>query len=245
VNKMSEPAKIKLAILVILGGLFVPIAAQAAGGAPTTVSSAGTVTLVLAQCSDTSTPTSVMAASVVLLTDTASAIANSETSTYVYFSETDTALWGATWDYGSTQDANTCAYRDMQGTVSLTRGRFITTYGGGALSETTTNQTDFLQYVGNTESSGTYNGLPCGNMNASPKAASVTTSCTPTIRANYQLLTYLNSIVVRTGATVKKGVLGQTAGTIYTHAKVLKSAISGAPTGTTWVAVETFTVTSS
>jgi hypothetical protein len=241
---MSEPAKIKLAILVILGGLFVPIAAQAAGGAPTTVSSAGTVTLNLAQCTDTSTPTSVMAASVVLLTDTASAIANSETSTYVYFSETDTALWGATWDYGSTQDANTCAYRDMQGTVSLTRGRFITTYGGGALSETTTNQTDFLQYVGNTESSGSYNGLPCGNMNASPKAASVTTSCTPTIRANYQLLTYLNSVVVRTGATVKKGVLGQTAGTIYTHAKVLKSAISGAPTGTTWVAVETFTVTS-
>lgn len=242
-NKMSEPTKIKLAILVLLGALFAPIAAQA-GGAPTTVSSAGTVTLNLQQCEDTSTATSVMAASVVLLTDTASAIVNSETSTYVYFSETDTALWGATWDYGSTQDANTCAYRDMQGTVELSRGRFITTYGGGALSETNTNTTDFEQYVGNSESSGTYTGLPCGNMNASPKAASVTTSCTTAIRANYSLLTYSSPVLVRTGATVKKGVLGQPAGTIYTHVRVKKSAISGAPTGTTWVAVETFTVTS-
>ena len=240
---MSEPTKIKLAILVLLGALFAPIAAQA-GGAPTTVSSAGTVTLNLQQCTDTSTATSVMAASVVLLTDTASAIVNSETSTYVYFSETDTALWGATWDYGSTQDANSCAYRDMQGTVSLTRGRFITTYGGGALSETNTNTTDFEQYVGNTESSGTYTGLPCGNMNASPRAASVTTSCTAAIRANYQLLTYSNTIQVRAGAVVKKGVLGQQAGNIYTHVRVKKTAISSAPTGTTWVAVETFTVTS-
>lgn len=242
-NKMSEPTKIKLAILVLLGALFAPIAAQA-GGAPTTVTSAGTVTLNLQQCNDTSTATSVMAASVVLPTDTASAIVNSETATYVYFSETDTALWGATWDYGSTQDANTCAYRDMQGTVELSRGRFITTYGGGALSETNTNTTDFEQYVGNRESSGTYTGLPCGNMNASPKAASVTTSCTAAIRANYALLTYSSPVLVRTGSTVKKGVLGQTAGTIYTHVRVKKSAISTAPTGTTWVAVETFTVTS-
>ena len=240
---MSQPTKIKLAILVLLSALFAPIAAQA-GGAPTTVTSAGTVTLNLTQCTDTSTATSVAAASVVLPTDTASATINSETSTYVYFSETDTALWGATWGYGSTQDANTCAYRDMSGTVSLTRGRFITSYGGGALSETSTNTTDFLQYIGNIESGGTYTGLACGNLTVA-HAASVTTSCTTAIRgAGYTLLTYSTPVQVR-DASVKLGALGAQAGNIYTHVKVLKSAIMGAPTGTTWVATETFTVTSS
>jgi hypothetical protein len=207
----------------------------------------GMVTLKLDTClSDTSTPTSVMAASVILLTDTASAIANSETSTYVYFSETDTALWGANYNYGSTQNAQTCGYRDMNGTVTLTRGRFMASTNSAVLSETTTNQTDFIQYIGNTETASVYSGLPCGNMNASPRNTSnVTTSCTTAIRANYALLTYSSPVLVRTGSTVKKGVLGQTAGTIYTHVRVKKSAISGAPTGTTWVAVETFTVTSS
>jgi hypothetical protein len=162
----------------------------------------------------------------------------------VYFSETDTALWGATWDYGSTQDANTCAYRDMSGTVSLTRGRFMTTYGGGALSETNTNTTDFEQYVGNIESSGSYVGAACGNMGVA-HAASVTTSCTTAIRSgNYTLLTYSNTVQVRGGTVVKKGTLGATAGNVYTHVRVKKSAIVGAPTGTTWVATETFTVTS-
>jgi len=240
---MSQPTKIKLAILVLLSALFAPIAAQA-GGAPTTVSSAGTVTLNLTQCTDTSTATSVAAASVVLPTDTASATINSETSTYVYFSETDTALWGATWGYGSTQDANTCAYRDMSGTVSLTRGHFITSYGGGALSETSTNTTDFQQYVGNIESSGTYTGGACGNLTVA-HATSVTTSCTTLIRGGYTLLTYSNTVQVRGGTSVKLGALGAQAGNIYTHVRVLKSAITGAPTGTTWVATETFTVTSS
>jgi hypothetical protein len=206
----------------------------------------GTVTLLLDTClSDTSTSTSVMASSVVLLTDTASAIANSETSTYVYFSETDTALWGANYSYGSTQNAQTCGYRDMNGTVTLTRGRFMASTNSAVLSETTTNQTDFIQYIGNTETASVYSGLPCGNMNASPRNTSnVTTSCTTAIQANYQQLTYLNSIQVR-DSNVKSGTLGQPSGKIYTHVKVKKSAIAGAANGTTWVAVETFTVTSS
>lgn len=240
---MTEPTKIKLAILVLLGALFAPIAAQA--GSPATVSSAGTVTLNLSQCTDTSTATSVQAASVILLTDTASAIVNSDTSTYVYFSETDTAIWGANWAYGSTQDANTCAYRDMSGTVTLTRGRFMTTYGGGALSETNTNTTDFEQYIGNNELNGTYVGAPCGNMNVPRNTANVTTSCTAAIRANYQLLTYSNTVQARGGTIVKNGTLGNQTGNVYTHVRVKKSAIVGAPTGTTWVATETFTVTSS
>jgi hypothetical protein len=206
----------------------------------------GTVTLLLDTClSDTSTSTSVMAASVVLLTDTASAIANSETSTYIYFSETDTALWGANYSYGSTQNAQTCGYRDMNGTVTLTRGRFMASTNSLVLSETTTNQSDFIQYIGNTETASAYSGLACGNVNASPRNTSnVTTSCTTAIQANYQQLTYLNSIQVR-DSNVKSGVLGQASGKIYTHVKVKKSAIAGAANGTTWVAVETLTVTSS
>lgn len=211
----------------------------------TFTSNFGTVTLLLNTClSDTSTSTSVMAASVVLLTDTASAIANSETSTYVYFSETDTALWGANYSYGSTQNAQTCGYRDMNGTVTLTRGRFMASSNSVVLSETTTNQTDFIQYIGNTETASVYSGLPCGNMNVVRNTSNVTTSCTTAIQANYQQLTYLNSIQVR-DSSVKSGVLGQPSGKIYTHVKVKKSAIAGAANGTTWVAVETLTVTSS
>jgi hypothetical protein len=212
----------------------------------TVTSNYGTVTLLLDTClSDTSTSTSVMAASVVLLTDTASAIANNETSTYVYFSETDTALWGATYNYGSTQNAQTCGYRDMNGTVTLTRGRFMASTNSVVLSETTTNQTDFIQYIGNTETATAYSGIACGNMNASPRNTSnVTTSCTTAIQANYQQLTYSNSIQVR-DSSVKSGVLGQASGKIYTHVKARRSIMSLAPAGTTWVSVETFTVTSS
>jgi hypothetical protein len=246
---MSEPTKIKLAILVLLGALFAPIAAQA-GGAPTTVTSAGTVTLnydgsVSPCASDTSTSTSVQAASVVLLTDTASATLNSETSTWVYFSETDTALWGADYRYGSTQDPQSCVYRDMTGTVTLTRGRFMASTNSVVLSETNTNTTDFIQYIGNIESGGTYVGAACGNMNASPRNSSnVTSSCTTAIQnAGYQQLTYSNQIQVR-DSSVKVGVLGQATGKIYTHVKAKRSIMSLAAAGTTWVAVETFTVTS-
>jgi hypothetical protein len=206
----------------------------------------GTVTLLLDTClSDTSTATSVQAASVILLTDTASATLNSETSTWVYFSETDTALWGATYKYGSTQNPSTCYYSDMTGTVSLTRGRFMASTNSLVLSETNTNTTDFIQYIGNIESGGTYVGAACGNMNASPRnTGNVTTSCTTAIQgAGYQQLTYSNSIQVRDGS-VKSGTLGQTDGKIYTHVKAKRSIMSLAAAGTTWVAVETFPVTS-
>ena len=241
VNKMSEPAKIKLAILVLLGALFAPIAAQA--GSPTTVTSAGTVTLNLQQCDNNGTNTSVQAASVILLTDTASAIANVETSTYVDFGETDTALWGADYNYGQSQDANTCAYTAMNGTVTLSRGRFISSYLPATMSETNTNTTDFIQYIGNLESGGSYTGLACGALQQA-HAASVTTSCTTSILSAYSQLTYSTPVQVRT-SSVKVGVLGQATGKIYTFVKVKKSAIVGAPTGTTWVATETYTVTSS
>lgn len=244
VNRLTEPTKIKLAVLVLFSTFFVPIAAEAGpgGGKPTTIASAGTVTLNLTQCTDTSTPTSVQAASVILLTDSSSAIAAGETATYVYFSETDTALWGADYYYGTTQDADTCLYRAMNGTVTLSRGRFMASVNSATLSETNTNTTDFLQYIGNLESTGTYSGTACGAINQPHNVANVVASCST---SNYStLLTYVTPVQVR-DSSVKTGVLGLQTGNIYTFVKVKKSAIAGAVTGTTWVATETYTVTSS
>jgi hypothetical protein len=205
----------------------------------------GMVTLLLEPCWESFDFTSVQAASVVLLADTASAIVNSETSTWVYFSETDTALWGANYNYGSLQNPQTCQENKMNGTVTLTRSRFMASTNSAVLSETTTNTTDFIQYIGNTETATAYSGIACGNMNASPRNTSnVTTSCTTAIQANYQQLTYLNSVQVR-DSNVKSGVLGQASGKIYTHVKAKRAIIELARAGTTWVATETFTVTSS
>jgi photosystem II stability/assembly factor-like uncharacterized protein len=204
----------------------------------------GQVTLLLDPCWESYDFTSVQAASVVLMGDTASAIANGDDSTYTYFSETDTALWGANYNYGSIQDQNTCIENKMNGTVTLTRGRFISSTNSVVLSETTTNTTDFIQYIGNIESGGTYSGLPCGNMGVLRNTSNVTTSCTTAIQADYQQLTHSNQVQVR-DSSIKLGTLGQNSGKIYTFVKVLNSAITGAPRANKWVATETFTVTSS
>ena len=214
----------------------------------------GMVTLLLDPCWDSENYTSVRAASVVLMADTASAIAQGDASTYTYFSETDTALWGADYNYGSVQDKNTCLENPMNGTVTLSRGRFMSSTNSVVLSETTTNTTDFLQYIGNTVyeevdprfgNTWSYVGLPCGNMNASPRnTTNVTTSCTTAIQADYTLLTYTTPVQIR-DSNVKAGVLGQPSGMIYTFVKVLNSIISQAPIANKWVATETYTVTSS
>ena len=205
----------------------------------------GMVTLLLDPCWDSYNFTSVRAASVVLLADTASAIAQGDDSTYTYFSETDTALWGADYNYGSVQDQITCQENPMNGTVTLSRGRFMSSTNSVKLSETTTNTTDFLQYIGNIETASVYSGTACGNMNASPRnTTNVTTSCTSAIQAGYTLLTYATPVQIR-DSSVKVGVLGQPSGKIYTFVKVLSSAIAGAPIANKWVATETFTVTSS
>lgn len=244
--KISQPAKVKLAVVLLFGSLFAPLAAQAETGTATTKTGTGTVTLVDVSdmpCEgvDSSSATSVQAASVILISDTASAAAQGDGSTYKYFSETDTTLWGANYNYGSIREA--CAYRDMNGTVTLSRGRFMASVSPATLSETNTNTTDFLQYIGNTETASAYSGIACGNMGV-PHAASVTSSCTTAIQGNYKLLTYATPVQVRT-SNVRIGVLGAASGKIYTFVKVMKSAIAAAPIGTSWVATETFTVTSS
>jgi hypothetical protein len=162
----------------------------------------------------------------------------------MYFSETDTALWGADYVYGSMQEAYTCGYREMNGTVTLSRGRFMASTNSAALSETSTSTTDFLQYVGNTQTASVYSGPACGNIGVPHNISNTSTSCTTTIQNSYSLLTYSAPVQVR-DSNIKFGVLGQQSGTIHTYVKILRSAIANAPTGTSWVATETFTVMSS
>jgi hypothetical protein len=117
-RKISLQSRVKLAVLITFGALFVPIAAQA--GTAGTYTGAGTVTIGLSECPalDTSYNTSVAARSVVLYSDTASAIANTDGATYIYFTMKDTTEWGAVYNYGSTQNLATCDAEEMTGTVT-------------------------------------------------------------------------------------------------------------------------------
>ena len=232
----------KVAVLITFGALFVPIAAQA--GNPETKTATGTVSFMLSACENNANFTSVEARSAVLIIDTLTAISNSD-SAYAYFTETDTAAFGAVYDYGKSFDATSCQYAQMSGTVTLTRGRFMSALSP-AHSETTTNTTDFIQYVGNTKvtgvNSGNYKGLACGNLTV-PRAASITASCSPTILSDYTTLAQNNSVLWRDGSQTS-GVNGNQSADAYILVKVKKTAIAGATTGAGFVATETFTVTS-
>ena len=244
-RKLSRQSRAKLAVLITSGALFVPIAAQA--GTAGTYSSAGTVSFGLASCTPLSATydTSVAARSVILYTDTASAAANSDAATYIYFTESNTAAWGATYNYGSSQNLATCDPENMTGTVTITRGRFISS--SPTHSETTTNTTDFIQYIGNTKitgvNSGAYKGNACGNVNYPGRNANVTQSCSSGILADYSQLTQSGSVAWRDGSQ-RTGVAGSQDGIAYTAVKVRKAAIASAATGTGFSATETFTVTS-
>ena len=241
-RKLSLHSRVKIAVLISVGALFAPIAAQA--GSPETRTATGTVSFTLSSCENTANFTSVAARSAVLIIDTLTAVANSD-STYAYFTETDTAAFGAVYDYGKSFDATSCQYSQMSGTVTLTRGRFMSA-SSPIHSETTTNTTDFIQYVGNTKvagvNSGNYQGLACGNLTV-PRAASITASCSPTILSDYKTLAQNNSVLWRDGTTTSS-TNGNTSADAYILVKVKKTAIAGATAGASFVATETFTVTS-
>jgi hypothetical protein len=167
-----------------------------------------------------------------------SAATQSDGATYIYFTETDTALWGATYNYGQERD-QICQYSDLSGSVIINRGRFISS--APAFSETTTNTTDFIQYVGGAHYGGRYVGSACGNLGV-PHAASVTQSCSPGILADYQQLSQFGMADWRDQG-LTSGIRGQQSGNAYVAVKIKRSAISGAPTGSTWSATETFTLT--
>ena len=203
----------------------------------------GTVTFYLPMCEDfNGSLASVGAWSVRLHVDTLTAGINVDGSTYAYYTETDTAGWGAVYDYGQSMNA-VCEYDSLDGTVTITRGRFISS--SPTHSETTTNTTDFIQYIGNTKvsgvNSGNYRGTSCGNLTL-PRAASVTTSCTPSILADYSTLTQSNSVLWRDNSQTS-GVRGNQSAHAYVVVKVKKTALAGAA-GATFTATETFTLTS-
>ena len=201
---------------------------------------AGTVSFYLPDCGTlTGANTSIAAASVELVRDPLSALANGDGSTYLYFSETDTALWGATYDYGVERDL-ACAYSALTGTVIITRSPFISSVP--AYSETTTNTTDFIQYVGGSHDVNGYRGSPCGNLSVT-HAAYVTQTCSPGILADYQQLSQSGMVDWRDNS-LTSGTRGQRSGSAYTVVKMRKSIINAAPTGATWSATETFTLTS-
>ena len=241
-RKLSLHTRVKIAVLISAGALFAPIAAQA--GSPETKTATGTVSFQLSSCENDANFTSVAARSAVLIIDTLTAVANSD-STYAYFTETDTAAFGAVYDYGKSFDATSCQYAQMTGTVTLTRGRFMSATAP-LYSETTTNTTDFIQLVGNTKvsgvNSGNYKGLACGNLTV-PRAASITASCSPTILSDYAALAQNTSVLWRDGSTTSS-TNGNQSADAYILVKVKKSAIAGAAPGASFVATETFTVTS-
>jgi len=203
----------------------------------------GTVTFYLPTCDAfEGSIASIGASSVTLFVDTLTARLNTDGSTYAYYTETDTAGWGAVYDYGQSMNV-VCEKYSLDGTVTITRGRFISS--SQAHSETTTNTTDFIQYVGNTKvtgvNSGNYRGASCGNLTRA-RAASITTSCDPSILADYSALTQNNSVLWRDNSQTS-GVFGAQSSQAYTLVKVKRSALAGA-SGATFIATETFTLTS-
>jgi hypothetical protein len=255
-RKISLHSRVKIAVLITFGALFVPIAAQGS-----TQSNAGTVTIdnftMDTTCGlSTARGTSVQAQSVLLILDTATVA--SDTATYHYYTETNTALWGATYDYGSKRNQD-CSYSEQTGNMSLTRGPFIAS-AGASYSETSTPgaNTEFIQYIGNINDTGTaYTHINnCGNtnvpnLNVANKCDFVTAGATR--QANWPALSQGTPIVVRTGVTLGTSLsktasgltTSQNAATVFVIVKALKSKIAMAPVSTSWVSTETFTVTAS
>jgi hypothetical protein len=200
----------------------------------------GTVSFYLQDCGTfTGAITSIAAASVELVKDPLTAAANSDGATYLYFTETDTALWGATYDYGVDRDL-ACQYSALTGSVVITRSPFISSVP--AYSETNTNTTDFIQYVGGSHDLSGYRGIGCGNLTV-PHAVYVTQSCSSGILADYQQLSQFNIAKWRDDS-LATGIQGQRSGSAYTVVKMKKGIINAAPTGASWAATETFTLTS-
>ena len=222
----------------------------------------GTVTFTNICPTDTSIVTSVQAQSVLLIIDTLTVA--SDTNEYHYYTETNTALWGAAYDYGSTQQVD-CTYLDMTGNVSIARGPFIAS-SGTAYSETTTaNNTDFVQYVGNidfgftdprdasisSDFDGTSNN--CGNLTV--PNLNVANSCDfldgdkqrywPTLSIGSSLLWRVGAITSAT-APIRNGTVNtvEHPAVAFVVVKAKKTVIAAAPRNTSWVATETFTVTS-
>jgi hypothetical protein len=255
-RRISLQSRVKIAVLITFGALFVPIAAQA--GTATTVSSAGTVTInnfSSVTCpTDTGTVTSVQAQSVLLILDTVTVPTTADSTDYHFYTETNTALWGASYTYGQAQLAN-CGYADMTGSMTLTRGPFVAS-SGAAYSETSTigANAQFIQYVGNLNLSGTAWTATNACGNTTVPNLNVANACDFTDvnkQAEWPRVNTGQAQLVRTGISSgvslpKTGVqtTPQQAATVFVIVKAKKTTIAAAPMNTSWVSTETFTVTS-
>lgn len=217
-------------------------------------SNSGTVTFKNSCTSDTSTVTSVQAQSVLLVIDTATVA--TDTNDYHYYTETNTALWGASYNYGSTQSKIDCSYRDMAGSMTLARGPFIASSGSGYSETSTVGQNaDFVQYIGNTNpfGAGYFHDNNCGNTTvANINVANACDFTNSDKQKNWPRLDtgvsqVVRSSLIRSGVSLPKTGVQTTrlqAATIFVIVKAKKSVIAAAPNNTSWVATETFTVTS-
>ena len=216
---------------------------------------AGTVTF-MGGCGTeyTGRDTSVQAQSVVLIIDTLTVA--SDVSTYYYFTETNTALWGAAYDYGQTMNVD-CSYSSMTGVVTISRGPFISSTGDPH-SETSAlgANAEFIQYVGNTnpQAADYYEDNNCGNLTV--PHLNVANSCDfidLTKQGDWPTLPTGTSLVWRTGVssattpspTATNPPTSRHPGVAFVVVKALKTKIDRAPRNTSWVATETFTVTTS
>lgn len=212
---------------------------------------AGTVTFSHG-CSDTSTATSVQAQSVRLIIDTATVAA--DTNDYHYYTETNTALWGASYDYGSSQNEIDCSYVNFSGSMTLARGLFISSTPG--YSETSTvGNAEFVQYIGNINpyGAGYFHINNCGNTTvpninvANPCDFTDSDKQKDWPRVDTGVSQVVRSSLIRSGVSLPKTGVQTTplqAATIFVVVKAKKSVVAAAPTNTSWVATETFTVTS-
>lgn len=245
---LSLPTRAKIAIAILLGALSSPYAVHA--GEPRTSSSGGILSFSSACPADISKVTSVQAQSVILILDTATVAI--DTADYYYFTETNTALWGASYDYGQKQDLD-CTYSNLTGNMTLSRGPFTSSIPG--YSETlTAGSLDFVQYVGNLNLSGTIYSFTNNCGNSTVPNLNVANPCNfldSSKQAEWPVVYLGTSHLVRTGVgsgsplpdTGVHTTTGQAA-TIFTVLKVRKSVVAAAPAGTQWVSSATFTVTS-
>ena len=247
-RNLSLPTRAKIVILISLGAQLFPFAVHA--GEPRTSSSGGVVSISYVCPADISRVTSVQAQSVILILDTATVAI--DTVNYYYFTETNTALWGAAYDYGQKQDSD-CTYSNLTGNMTLSRGPFTSSIPG--YSETSTaGSLDFVQYVGNLNLSGTIYSFTnnCGNTTVPNLNVANPCNFLDSSKQSEWPVVYLGtSQLVRTEVgsgsplptTGSHTTTGQAA-TIFTVLKVKKSVVAAAPAGTQWVSSATFTVTS-
>jgi hypothetical protein len=245
---LSLPNGAKIGIVIALEVLFAPIAAQVADA---TSASVGAVSFSNVCSADLSKVTSVEVQSVNLVLDTATVAF--DTADYNYYTETNTALWGVSYDYGQMQNLD-CTNSNLTGTMTLTRGPFIASSGAQYSETPASGGADFVQFVGNLNLADTAYSFTNNCGNTTVPNLNISNPCDfldSKKQADWPAMYLGTSQIVRTG--VRSGIpLPATgehitsghAATIFIVMKAKKSVVESAPAHTKWISSETFTITS-